>query len=45
MIDQDVDALESFTCSVFGYSKLTSINDAKYLHLRASENQKKQQSH
>ena len=35
LIDEDIDILKSFTCSMFGYSKLTSINEVK----------KKQQSH
>ena len=28
----DIDGLESFTSSVFDYSKLTSINEVRYLH-------------
>ena len=43
--DEDVDAIEPFTCSMFGYSKLTSIKRRDIYILRASENQKKQQSH
>ena len=43
--DEDIDAIESFTCSMFGYSKLTSINEEDIYILRASANQKKQQSH
>ena len=35
LVDEDIDILKSFTCSMFGYSKLTSINEEK----------KKQQSH
>ena len=27
LIDEDIDVLESFTCSVFGYSKMISINE------------------
>ena len=34
LIDEYIDALESFTCSMFGYSKLTSINEARYLHFK-----------
>ena len=46
LIDEDIDALEFFTCSMFGYSKLTSTNEARYIYmLRASANQKKQQRH
>ena len=33
--DEDIDAIESFTCSIFGYSKLTSINEARYLHFKS----------
>ena len=33
--DEDIDATESFTCSMFGYSKLTSINEARYLHFKS----------
>ena len=33
--DEDIDAIESFTCSMFGYSKLTSINEARYLHSKS----------
>ena len=33
--DEDIDAIESFTCSMFGYSKLTSINEARYLHFKS----------
>ena len=33
LIDEDIDALESFTCSMFGYSKLTSIYEARYIQL------------
>ena len=32
---KDIDAIESFTCSMFGYSKLTSINEARYLHFKS----------
>ena len=35
MIDEDIDVLESFTCSLFGYRKLTSINEARYLHFKS----------
>ena len=31
LIDNNTDVLESFICSMFGYSKLTSINEAWYL--------------
>ena len=34
LIDMDIDVLESFTCSMFDYSKLTSINEARYLHFK-----------
>ena len=43
--DEDVDAIEPFTCSMFGYSKLTSIIRRDIYLFRASANQKKQQSH
>ena len=33
--DEDIDEIESFTCSMFGYSKLTSINEARYLHSKS----------
>ena len=33
--DEDIDEIESFTCSMFGYSKLTSINEARYLHFKS----------
>ena len=33
--DEDIDATESFTCSMFGYSKLMSINEARYLHFKS----------
>ena len=29
LTDKDIDVLESFTCSMFDYSKLTSINEAR----------------
>ena len=29
--DTDIDAIKSLTCSKFGYSRLTSINEARYL--------------
>ena len=45
LTDEDIDEIESFTCSMFGYSKLTSINEEDIYILRASANQKKQQSH
>ena len=45
LIDEDIHVLESFECSTFGYSKLASINEARYLHLRVRANQKKHQSH
>ena len=32
--EDDMDVLESFTCSIYGYSKLTSINEARYLHFK-----------
>ena len=35
LIDEDIDVLEFFTCSMFGYSKLTSINEARYLHFKS----------
>ena len=31
LIDRDIDALESFTSSMFGYTKIISINEARYL--------------
>ena len=34
--DKDIDAIESFTCSMFGYSKLTSINETRYLHFKSN---------
>ena len=33
--DKDIDAIESFTCSIFGYSKIKSINEARYLHFKS----------
>ena len=33
--DEDIDAIESFTCSMFGYNKLTSINEARYVHFKS----------
>ena len=33
-IDKDVDVLEFFTCSMSGYSNLTSINQTRYLHFK-----------
>ena len=33
--DEDINAIESFTCSMFGYSKVTSINEARYLHFKS----------
>ena len=33
--DKDIDEIESSTCSMFGYSKLTSINEARYLHFKS----------
>ena len=33
--DEDIDAIESFTWSTFGYSKLTPINEARYLHFKS----------
>ena len=35
LTDEDIDEIESFTCSMFGYSKLTSINEARYLHSKS----------
>ena len=35
MIDEDIDILESFTSSMFGYSKVISINEARYLHFKS----------
>ena len=35
MIDEDIDVLEYFTCSMFSCSKLTSINEARCLHFRS----------
>ena len=35
LIDEDTDVLESFACSMFGYSKLASINEARYLHFKS----------
>ena len=32
--DKDIDAIESFTCSIFGYSKIKYINEARYLHFK-----------
>ena len=36
LIDEDIDGLESFTCSMIDYSKLTSINEARYLHFMST---------
>ena len=36
LIIKDIDALESFTCSIFGYNNLASINDARYLHFKSN---------
>ena len=33
--DKDIDAIGSFTCSMFGYSKLTAVNEAQYLHFKS----------
>ena len=33
--NEDIDEIEYFTCSMFGYSKLTSINEARYLHFKS----------
>ena len=38
--DEDINAIESFTCSMFGYSKVTSINEARYLHFKSQSKQK-----
>ena len=35
LTDEDIDVLESFTCSMFGYSKVVSINEARYLHFKS----------
>ena len=35
LIAEDIDALESFTCSMLGYRKLISINEARYLHFKS----------
>ena len=45
LVEEDNDVLESFTCSIFGYSKLASINEARDLQIKISANQKKQKSH
>ena len=29
LIGEDIGVIESFTCSVFGYSKVISINEAR----------------
>ena len=34
LIDEDIDVLESYTCSMFSYSNLTSINETRYLHFK-----------
>ena len=34
--DEDIDAIESFTCSMFGYRKLTSKNEARYLYFQSN---------
>ena len=33
--DEDIDAIESLTCSMFGYRELTSRNEARYLHFKS----------
>ena len=35
LCDEDIDPVESFTCSMFGYSKLTSIKEGRYLHIKS----------
>ena len=35
LIDEDIDALDSFTCSMFVYSKVIFINEASYLHFKS----------
>ena len=35
LIDNNTDVLESFIYSMFGYSKLTSINEVWYLHFES----------
>ena len=34
LTDEDIDILEAFTCSLFGYKKLKSIDEARYLHFK-----------
>ena len=35
LIDEDIDVLESYTCSMFSYSNLTSVNETRYLHFKS----------
>ena len=35
LIDEDVDVTESFTCSMFGNSKVICISEARYLHFKS----------
>ena len=35
-IDENIDVLESFKCFKFGYTKLKSINEARYLHFKSN---------
>jgi hypothetical protein len=34
LTDTDFDVLEQFVCALFGYKKLKSINEARYLHFK-----------
>ena len=40
LIDEHFDVLESFTCSVSGYSKMISINESRYLHFKSESKPK-----
>ena len=35
LIDEDIYALDSFTCSMFVYSKVIFINETSYLHFKS----------
>ena len=35
LIEEYIDVLESFTCFIFGYNKIISVNEARYLHFKS----------
>ena len=35
LTEEDSDVLEAFTCALFGYKKLKSINEARYVHFKS----------